>query len=217
MLVVAGCDEAPTFGAGAVPVAAALGADAIGYYCNMTVADHPGPKGQVFLSGEDQPLWFSSVRDTLAFTRLPGEPKNIAALYVNDMGRASWDNPEPGTWIDARSAWYVVGSGLRGGMGAPEVVPFAERAAAGAFAVRHGGAVLDFSSIADDAVVGAVSSAGGDGKRAPMQAANDHVQHASLMSGQPAMQTMKTAGTHAHSSGEGHGDEPMHDHEEVSR
>jgi copper chaperone NosL len=218
MIMLAGCDETPVAGAGAVPVAVEPGADAIGYYCNMTVADHPGPKGQAFVAGKGAPLWFSSVRDTLAFTRLPGEPKNIAALYVNDMGRASWDRPEPGTWIDARSAWYVAGSVLRGGMGAPEVVPFAERAAPDAFAVRHGGTVSDFSSVPADAVVGAVSSAGDDGKRAPVQAANDHVQHASSMSGQPAMQAMQTtAGTHAHSSGEGHAHEPMHDHEEVSR
>ena len=76
VLMVAGCDEAPTSGAGAgagaVAVAAELDADAIGYYCNMTVANHPGPKGQAFVAGKDAPLWFSSVRDTLAFTRLPG-------------------------------------------------------------------------------------------------------------------------------------------------
>jgi len=218
MLAVAGCDEAPTSGAGAIPVAAEPGADAIGYYCNMTVADHPGPKGQAFLSGEGQPLWFSSVRDTLAFTRLPGEPKNIAALYVNDMGRASWDRPEPGTWIDARSAWYVVGSGLRGGMGAPEVVPFAEREAADAFAARHGGTVSDFSSVPADAVIGAVAAESGDVKsRARSQAANDHMQHAAVPSATPAMQAMQTDSGHAYPAGNGHAHESTHNQTEASR
>ena len=89
--------------------------DAIGHYCNMIVADHLGPKGQVHISGRDEPVWFSSVRDTIVFTMLPEEPKNIAAVYVNDMGRASWDRPEPGTWIDARQAWFVIGSDRVGG------------------------------------------------------------------------------------------------------
>ncbi len=130
--------------------------EAIGHYCNMIVEDHPGPKGQIFLTDRAEPIWFSSVRDTVAFTRLPEEAKNIAAIYVNDMGRASWAAPEAGTWIDARAAWYVIGSGRRGGMGAPETVPFSERPAAEAFAAEHGGTVVAFADIPADAVLGEV-------------------------------------------------------------
>ena len=46
-------------------------------------------------------------------------------MYVNDMGVARWEAPEPGTWIDANGAWYVIGSDRMGGMGVPEAVPFA--------------------------------------------------------------------------------------------
>ena len=145
-LVASSCgeDEAPT------PEAQELTRDAIGHYCNMIVADHVGPKGQIFVKGEEQPVWFSSVRDTIAFTMLPEEPKDIAAIYVNDMARASWDTPEPGTWIDARRAWYVLGSDRTGGMGAPEPVPFGERKAARAFARSHGGEVLAFEELPPD-------------------------------------------------------------------
>ncbi len=129
---------------------------AIGHYCNMIVEDHPGPKGQIFLSDKEDPIWFSSVRDTIAFTLLPEEAKNIAAIYVNDMGRASWAAPEAGTWIDAKAAWYVIGSGRRGGMGAPETVPFAERSAAESFVAEHGGTVVAFADISADAVLGEV-------------------------------------------------------------
>ncbi len=129
---------------------------AIGHYCNMIVEDHPGPKGQIFLSDRADPIWFSSVRDTIAFTLLPEEAKNIAVIYVNDMGRASWTAPEAGTWIDAKAAWYVVGSGRRGGMGAPETVPFAERSAAESFVAEHGGTVVVFADIPADAVLGEV-------------------------------------------------------------
>ena len=130
--------------------------EAIGHYCNMIVVDHLGPKGQIFVRGVAEPVWFTSVRDTIAFTMLPGEAKNLAAIYVNDMGRASWDEPEPGTWIEAKDAWYVIGSARQGGMGAPEAVPFSQRADAEAFAAAHDGRVVAFSEIPRDAVLGAV-------------------------------------------------------------
>ena len=129
------------------PLAQELTRDAIGYYCMMTVVEHQGPKGQIILRDKQEPLWFTSVRDTLAFTVLPGEPKNIAAIYVTDIGKASWDSPEPGTWIDARIAWFVVGSDASGGMGAPELVPFGVKDDALVFSREHGGKVYDFSSI----------------------------------------------------------------------
>ena len=43
--------------------------EAIGHYCNMIVVDHLGPKGQIFVRGVAEPVWFTSVRDTIAFTR----------------------------------------------------------------------------------------------------------------------------------------------------
>lgn len=127
----------------------------IGYYCNMTVADHRGPKGQIHLSGAAEPLWFASVRDTLTFTLLPEESKSVAAIYVNDMGRADWDAPEAGTWVEARQAFYVVGSRRTGGMGAPEPVPFAEQAAALRFAAEHGGEVVPYGDIPSEYVLAA--------------------------------------------------------------
>jgi len=39
-----------------IPEPQELTRDAIGYFCQMTVLDHNGPKGQVFLPGEQQPL-----------------------------------------------------------------------------------------------------------------------------------------------------------------
>ena len=159
--LISGCDGPATVDA---PIIAhELDRDAIGYYCQMTVLDHTGPKGQVFLSDSDQPLWFTSVRDTIAFTRLPGEPKNIAAIYVTDVGRASWDSPEPGTWIDARQAVYVIGSDRLGGMQAPELVPFSERKAAESFVASHGGEIVAFDAIPMDSVLE------GDGQGQPGQ------------------------------------------------
>ncbi len=131
----------------AVPPPQELTRDAIGYYCNMIVADHEGPKAQIFLKGEDTPIWFSSVRDAIAFTLLPDEPKNLAVIYVNDMGQASWHAPEPGTWIAATDATFVIDSRARGGMGAAEAVPFSQAAAAQSFAADRGGRVVLFKDI----------------------------------------------------------------------
>ena len=61
---------------------------AIGHYCGMMLTEHDGPKGQILLKGQDEPVWFSSARDTVAFTLLPEESKDIAAIYVSDMGAA---------------------------------------------------------------------------------------------------------------------------------
>lgn len=140
-----------------MPPPVQLTQEAIGYYCNMTVVDHHGPKGQIQLNGKLAPIWFSSARDTIAFTLLPEESKDIAAIYVTDMSKAdSWENPESSVWIDAKTAHYVIGSSKRGGMGAPEPVPFSSRETAKAFAHVHGGEIVAFSDIPEDSILGMV-------------------------------------------------------------
>ena len=116
---------------------APLDREAIGRYCQMIVADHPGPKAQIILDDGSAPIWFSSVRDGIAFTRLPEEPRNIAAFYVNDMSDTDWEHPDDSTWISAGEAWFVIDSARMGGMGAPEAVPFVSEPAATAFAVDY--------------------------------------------------------------------------------
>lgn len=133
-----------------IPAAQTLNREANGYYCLMTVITHSGPKGQIILTDRQQALWFTSVRDTIAFTLSAEEPKNIAAIYVNDMSNADWDNPGVDNWINARKAWYVLNSGQTGGMGAPEAVPFASRKNAESFAHKQGGTVYSFDTIPDE-------------------------------------------------------------------
>ncbi|MEI7606603.1 MAG: nitrous oxide reductase accessory protein NosL [Rhodospirillaceae bacterium] len=151
-LLLAGCtqDTAPP------PPPQDVGDAASGHYCGMPLAEHPGPKGQVFLkSAPGKPVWFTSVRDAVAFTLLPEEPKDIAAIYVNDMGRAkNWGQPETGTWIEARQAWFVIASSRSGGMGAPEAIPFGTQLAAEAFRDTNGGRVVRFTEIPRDYVLG---------------------------------------------------------------
>jgi len=142
-----------------LPSPAQLTQEPVGYYCSMTVADHKGPKGQIWLKSKDQPIWFSSVRDTITFTLLAEEPKDIRAIYVTDMSTdESWESPKSYQWIDINTAHFVTGSFRAGGMGAPEPVPFASKESAKKFSLRHGGKVVAYSKIADGSTLGPAES-----------------------------------------------------------
>jgi len=137
-----------------LPDPVVMTADAVGHYCQMNLLEHPGPKAQVHLVGLPDPLFFSQVRDAIAYQRMPEQSNTIAVIYVNDMGAApSWDEPGAGNWIPAATAFYVVGSHRTGGMGAPELVPFADAGAAQAFATAQGGQVVTLDQIADTDVL----------------------------------------------------------------
>ena len=129
--------------------------ESLGHYCQMNLLEHPGPKAQVFLKDNPAPLFFSQVRDAIAYARTPEQVAPIVAVYVNDMGAAgaTWDQPGDGNWIAAEQAFYVVGSARQGGMGAPETVPFSNRALAEAFIRVEGGDVLTLADITDDMVL----------------------------------------------------------------
>ncbi len=157
-LALAACKEEA-----ATPAAHTLTDDAIGRYCGMMLTEHEGPKGQILLEGSDEPVWFSSARDAVAFTLLPEEPKDIAAIYVSDMGAASsWADPGADNWIDARAASFVIGSTAEGGMGGAEAVPFADKAEAEAFAAANGGKVVAFDAIPSGYVLGGQSRPAGE-------------------------------------------------------
>ena len=139
----------------AMPDPFPLDAEAIGRYCGMNVLEHDGPKGQIILTRLPEPIWFSSARDAVAFTMLPDEPKNIAAIYVSDMAvAASWEQPGADNWIDAKTAYYVLHSKQQGGMGVAETVPFSTEAAARAFVDANGGEIVRFADIPLDYVLG---------------------------------------------------------------
>lgn len=162
VLALAGCGSEEQ---AAMPQPFALTESAIGRYCGMNVLEHAGPKGQIILGEIPEPIWFSSARDAVAFTKLPEEPKNVAAIYVSDMAQApSWDEPGAENWIDATQAFFVIGSSVRGGMGAEEAVPFSTAAAAGRFVEENGGHVFRFADIPSDYVLGNMETNPGAGE-----------------------------------------------------
>lgn len=143
-----GCGERSSEGASLAPadITRATSCELDG----MLLADYPGPKAQVHFAGADKPSFFC---DTVEFfnTLLAGEQvRAVRAVYVQDMGKADWNNPQ-GHWIDARSAFYVMGGKRHGSMG-PTIGSFAQRTDADQFATEYGGKVLPFDEIKIDMV-----------------------------------------------------------------
>jgi len=157
-LALAGCNEKQ---AAKIPSPHRMTAEDIGHYCGMNVLEHPGPKGHIFAASLIEPVWFSSVRDTIAFTMLPDEPKDILAIYVSDMGKTpDWDKPGADNWIEARKALFVIESRVKSGMGGDEAVPFSDRATAEKFAGENGGRIVGFDEVPRDYVLASANVTG---------------------------------------------------------
>lgn len=137
-----------------MPSPHAVTEDAVGYFCSMNLLEHSGPKGQILVPGEDRPVWFSTVRQTVAYTMLPESPRVLLAVYVSDLSSVEdWRRVDPDAWVEARSAWFVVESTATGGMGGEDPMPFSDRARAEKFAQQHGGRVLAFNDLTEDYIL----------------------------------------------------------------
>ena len=140
------------------PQPQAISDAAKGYYCTMNLPEHSGPKAQIFLESKpSEPLWFSTVTQIFNFVRHPGEPKDIAAIYVTDMSDATaedWEKPitTNAKWIDARTANYVIESRYIGGMGTQDAIPFSNMEKAQEFVAKNGGRIVKFDDVPDSFV-----------------------------------------------------------------
>jgi copper chaperone NosL len=104
----------------------------------------------------------------LAFTMLPEEPKDIQAIYVSDMGKApSWDKPGVSNWVEAHHAVFVIGSRMKGGMGADEAVPFSDGAAAEKFASEQGGRIVSFADMPREYILASGATGTGAAPESP--------------------------------------------------
>ncbi|KZL05158.1 NosL [Pseudovibrio axinellae] len=143
---------------GKLPDPIVMTEDAVSFYCQMNVLEHPGPKAQIHIEGLPAPLFFAQVRDAVAFLKGEERPGDVVVTYVSDMAKAdNWDEPGIENWISADKAMFVVGSKQTGGMGAPEVVPFGSEASALIFAQKNGGKVMPLSEIPAEAVLSSVT------------------------------------------------------------
>ena len=128
----------------------------VAQFCGMSLTEHGGPKAQIFIRGLPDPYWFATVRDAFAFLLLPETPKAVTASFVNDMARVkNWEQPEPGLWIEAEKAFYVIGSRRRSGMKTEEAIPFGDEAAARDFVKLDGGRIVSFADMPRDYILNA--------------------------------------------------------------
>lgn len=146
--LLAGCDMASK---GGPPVAAAIDNHTSCALDGMLLTGFPGPKAQIHYDGAPEPEFFCDTVEMFSLYLAPEQARRVRAIYVQDMGKASWDAPQ-GNWIDATKAHYVIGSKKHGAMG-PTLGAFALRADAEAFASKHGGKVLAFGEVTRNMVV----------------------------------------------------------------
>jgi len=116
------------------------------HVCGMIIEGFPGPKGQAFTEKDQHVRKFCSTRDMFAWLLQPENVNRNHTLYVHDMAQTDWQNPNDTALIDARDAYYVVGSDRKGAMG-PTLASFATEDAAHGFMMEYGGEVLKYSEI----------------------------------------------------------------------
>ncbi|MEH0164761.1 nitrous oxide reductase accessory protein NosL [Paucibacter sp. JuS9] len=116
----------------------------------MLLAEYPGPKGQLRYADEAQTQWFCDTVELLSTLLRPEQVRALQSAHVQDMALADWEQPR-GHWIDARSAFYVLGSKRRGSMG-PTAASFAQETAAKSFAQQWGGQVLRYAELKPELV-----------------------------------------------------------------
>jgi len=140
-LALAGCDK-PEQATQYPPVAFHRSDEC--HVCGMIISEFPGPKGEVVdRSGVKK---FCSTAEMLGWWLQPENHHGDARLYVHDMGRSAWNAPDDAYLIDATTAFYVVGSHLKGSMGVV-LASFSDQQTAEKMAAINSGRVLRFADI----------------------------------------------------------------------
>jgi len=151
VLLLQGCgkeDESKTM----VQQAVAIESSDECHLCGMIISGFPGPKGQLYSKGINGNMKFCSTRDMFAFILDPENQHNIQQAFVHDMAVTPWGKPNDEIYIDAKTAFYVIGHGKKGAMG-PTLGSFSKQPDAEAFAASEGGQVLTFDQVTLDVMI----------------------------------------------------------------
>ncbi|WP_428774548.1 nitrous oxide reductase accessory protein NosL [Vibrio sp.] len=116
------------------------------HLCGMVIANFPGPKGEAYEKEQQSIDKFCSTRDLFAYILQPENKRQIQQVFVHDMSKTPWQKPDDEYFIDAKSAWYVIGSEKKGSMG-ETLASFGEKSDAEAFSKEFGGKVYSFDQI----------------------------------------------------------------------
>jgi nitrous oxide reductase accessory protein NosL len=115
--------------------------------CGMFVHKYPNWVATIAFAGGDQ-VFFDGPKDLFRYLfdleKYEAQDREIAGVFVTEYYRVQS--------IDAQTAVFVTGSDVMGPMGG-ELVPFATRDEAEAFALDHGGKeILEFAEVTPDKV-----------------------------------------------------------------
>ncbi len=110
----------------------------------MTLLDFPGPKAQIHYANGEKDL-FCDTTEMFSIYLQPEQQKRVTGIFTQDMGKTSWEEPR-GNWIDAKQAFYVLGSKCYGAMG-PTIASFAQQKDAETSAAQYGGQVQRFDQV----------------------------------------------------------------------
>jgi len=119
--------------------------------CGMFVAEYPNWVAAIEVE-HGRHLFFDGPKDMFRFLLEPEKYARGEDLDRDDVERIWVTDYYTTRMIDAKTAFFVVGSDVTGPMG-PELVPMATREAAESFKADHGGdRILAFADVTSDAV-----------------------------------------------------------------
>ena len=113
------------------------------HVCGMTILRFQGPKGQAFDKRSKHVRKFCSTIDLFSWYLQPENKSNVKEIYVHDMAQADWASPNDAKLIDARTAFYVIGSNKKGSMG-KTIASFASLFDAKKFVENNEGSIFNF-------------------------------------------------------------------------
>ncbi|MEH6453294.1 MAG: nitrous oxide reductase accessory protein NosL [Psychromonas sp.] len=116
------------------------------HLCGMIISKFPGPKGELYQKTSEDIVKFCSTRDMFSYLLQPENQRQVEQVFVHDMSKTPWHKTDDQYFIDARTAWFVIGSSQTGAMG-KTLASFSLQDDAVAFTKEFGGDVYPFSEI----------------------------------------------------------------------
>lgn len=116
----------------------------------MSLAEYPGPKAQIQYEGDPAPAFFCDTTELFSLYLKPEQVRKISTMYVQDLSKTTWEKPR-GAWVDAKAAWYVLGSRKHGAMG-PTIASFSVEQDAQNFITAEGGKLYRFEQVTSDLI-----------------------------------------------------------------
>lgn len=142
-----GCGEAPQ--EKMLKQAVAIESSDECHLCGMIISNFPGPKGESFQATNQDVVKFCSTRDLFSYLLQPENQRQIQEVFVHDMSKTPWQKPDDQYFIDAKKAWFVIGSSQKGAMG-KTLASFGLQEDALAFSQKYGGELYQFDDITID-------------------------------------------------------------------